>query len=88
MGFGLGMRVHNLHAEKNHVRAGRLVTRIGTGPLLSPVSPQQPLRKLAVKLHKSCVVHRWSLPTRLVRHGDGDRLTCSRVKQGDGHRLA
>ena len=31
VGLGLDIRVHNLHAEKNHVRAGRLVTRIGTG---------------------------------------------------------
>jgi len=27
VGLGLDIRVHNLRAEKSHVRAGRLVTR-------------------------------------------------------------
>ena len=38
VGLGLDIRVHNLHPRSYHRAGCRLVTSIGTGPLLSPVS--------------------------------------------------
>ena len=69
VGLGLDIRMHNLHRVATTVRASRLVTSIGTGPLLSPVSPQRceswrnsPPRRPAV-----CHVPSWWGVTEMVQ---------------------